>query len=47
MLRGNGDCGLIDWTFMGLSIPAQALILFTVIALIQLVILNKILNNHR
>ncbi|WP_049238015.1 disulfide bond formation protein B [Moraxella canis] len=47
VLRGNGDCGLIDWTFMGLSIPAQALILFTVIALIQLVILKKILNNHR
>lgn len=47
VLTGNGDCGMIDWTLMGLSIPAQAMILFIIVALIQMIILKKILSNNR
>ncbi len=44
VLTGNGDCSVIDWTLFGLSIPAQSLILFTVILLIQLLMLSKIIK---
>ncbi len=36
-LRGDGDCGDIQWTFLGLSIPTLTLILFAVLFLITLV----------
>ena len=28
VLRGSGDCAEVDWTFLGLSIPAWTLLLF-------------------
>lgn len=46
VLTANGDCSVIDWTFMGLSIPAQTLILFVVIFVIQLILLKKIINKQ-
>ena len=33
MLTGTGDCAEIQWSFLGLSIPAWTLILFTVFLL--------------
>jgi disulfide bond formation protein DsbB len=30
---GTGECAVIDWTFLGLSMPAWSLISFTVLAL--------------
>ena len=35
-LRGDGDCGDIQWTFLGLSIPTLTLILFGVLFLMAL-----------
>lgn len=46
VLKGSGECALIDWTFLGLSIPMQTLVLFVVILVILLVQLTKILK-HR
>ncbi|WP_345295726.1 disulfide bond formation protein B [Luteimonas vadosa] len=31
VLTGSGDCGNIDWTFLGLSMPAWSLIWFVVL----------------
>jgi disulfide bond formation protein DsbB len=28
LLRGNGSCAIIEWSFLGLSIPAWALVAF-------------------
>lgn len=33
VLTGTGDCGLVDWTFLGLSMPAWSLVWFIVLAL--------------
>lgn len=33
LLRGNGSCAVIDWSFLGLSIPAWTLVAFTGMAL--------------
>ncbi|MHC9084709.1 disulfide bond formation protein B [Luteimonas sp. RIT-PG2_3] len=33
VLTGNGDCGLVDWTFLGLSMPAWSLVWFVLLAL--------------
>ncbi|MFB6348526.1 disulfide bond formation protein B [Moraxella marmotae] len=46
VLTANGDCAMIDWTLFGLSIPAQTLILFVVIFVIQLFVLQKIRQKH-
>lgn len=46
VLKGSGECALIDWAFLGLSIPMQTLVLFVVILVILLVQLTKILK-HR
>lgn len=46
VLTAHGDCTVIDWTFAGLSIAAQTLILFVGIAIVQLIILKKILKQH-
>ncbi|UTO04297.1 disulfide bond formation protein B [Moraxella sp. FZLJ2107] len=45
VLFAKGDCTIIDWAVFGLSIPAQALILFSIILVIQVVLLNKILKD--
>ena len=41
VFRGTGDCATIDWTFLGLSIPQQALIAFIGLAIYALMILMK------
>lgn len=35
-LQGSGDCGVIQWTFLGLSIPTLTLGLFVVLFLLPL-----------
>ena len=37
VLTGTGDCGAIDWTFLGLSMPWWSLIWFALLALWVLV----------
>ncbi|GIL04176.1 disulfide bond formation protein B [Betaproteobacteria bacterium PRO7] len=33
VFRGSGDCGVVDWTFLGLTMPAWALVWFVLLAL--------------
>lgn len=46
VLKGSGECALIDWTFLGLSIPMQTLILFAVVLCLLLAQFSKIIKNH-
>lgn len=32
VLTASGDCSMVDWTFLGLSMPAWALVCFVVLA---------------
>jgi disulfide bond formation protein DsbB len=32
VFRGSGDCGAIDWSFLGLTMPAWALVWFVLLA---------------
>ena len=32
VLTASGDCSMIDWTFLGLSMPAWALLWFVALA---------------
>ncbi|MGY1459280.1 MULTISPECIES: disulfide bond formation protein B [unclassified Luteimonas] len=34
VLTGSGDCGTIDWTFLGLSMPAWSLVWFVLLAVL-------------
>lgn len=34
VLTGSGDCGTIDWTFLGLSMPAWSLLWFVLLAVL-------------
>ncbi|AWL30284.1 disulfide bond formation protein B [Acinetobacter defluvii] len=36
VLKGSGECALIDWTFLGQSLPVWSLMFFSVLALISL-----------
>ncbi|MDV3240239.1 MAG: disulfide bond formation protein B [Methylocaldum sp.] len=36
MLNGTGDCAKVDWTLLGLSMPAWVLISFFILALLSL-----------
>ena len=46
-LQGGGDCGTIQWTFLGLSIPALTLGLFVVLFLLSLVdMIDAIRKRH-
>jgi len=36
VLTGSGDCGTIDWTFLGLSMPAWSLVWFLLLAAVAL-----------
>ena len=38
VLSGSGECAVVDWTFMGMSIPVQSLIFFSLLVLINLVV---------
>lgn len=41
VFKGSGECALVDWTLMGLSIPMQTLILFSFVLVVWLVMLIK------
>jgi protein dithiol:quinone oxidoreductase len=36
VLTGSGDCGNVDWTFLGLSMPAWSLVWFVLLGLFAL-----------
>jgi disulfide bond formation protein DsbB len=36
ILRGDGNCAVIDWQFLGLSLPGWALVAFVALALLAL-----------
>lgn len=36
VLTGSGDCGVVDWTFLGLSMPAWSLVWFLLLAAVAL-----------
>lgn len=42
VFAGSGECATIDWTFMGLSIPEQSLIFFSLLLLVHILILWRI-----
>lgn len=41
IFQGGGDCTLIDWRFLGLSIPAWALVWFLIFAVTLVIALRK------
>ena len=41
VLRGTGDCALVQWTFWGLSIPGWAILWFAAMLLVNLYLLCK------
>ena len=47
VFAGSGECASIEWTFMGLSIPEQSLILFSILILVHLLILWRIVRPAR
>ncbi|WP_423813251.1 disulfide bond formation protein B [Psychrobacter sp. 219-2-C] len=47
VFAGSGECASIEWTFMGLSIPEQSLILFSVLILVHLLIFWRIVRPAR
>ncbi|HEY9540176.1 MAG TPA: disulfide bond formation protein B, partial [Luteimonas sp.] len=36
VLTGSGECATVDWTFLGLSMPAWSLLWFVLLALLVL-----------
>lgn len=44
VFTGSGECAVVDWTFMGLSIAEQALILFSVLLVVHALILLRIVR---
>ncbi|AXY58195.1 disulfide bond formation protein B [Acinetobacter chinensis] len=36
VLTGSGECALVDWTFLGQSLPVWSLVFFSVLVLISL-----------
>lgn len=44
VFAGSGECASVDWTFMGLSIPEQSLILFIILLIVHVFILRRILK---
>ena len=45
VFAGSGECASVDWTFMGLSIPEQSLILFVVLLIVHVLILMRIIKS--
>ena len=39
VLSGSGECAIVDWRFLGLSIPEQSLIFFSALLLVHILIL--------
>lgn len=44
VFAGSGECASVDWIFMGLSIPEQSLILFSLLLVVHGLILWRILR---
>ena len=44
VLAGSGECASVDWRFLGLSIPEQSLIFFSVLIMIHGLIFWRILR---
>ncbi|MGP5541865.1 disulfide bond formation protein B [Psychrobacter celer] len=44
VFAGSGECAAIDWTFMGLSIPEQSLILFSLLLVVHALVLWRIIR---
>nr|WP_317200448.1 disulfide bond formation protein B [uncultured Psychrobacter sp.] len=42
VFAGSGECATVDWIFLGLSIPEQSLIFFSVLILVHILILLRI-----
>jgi disulfide bond formation protein DsbB len=42
VLTGSGECALVEWRFLGLSIPEQSLILFVFLLLVHALLLFRI-----
>lgn len=42
VLAGSGECALVEWRFLGLSIPEQSLILFVLLLLVHALLLFRI-----
>ena len=47
VFAGSGECASVAWRFMGLSIPEQSLILFSILILMHLLILWRIVRPIR
>ncbi|WP_296189337.1 MULTISPECIES: disulfide bond formation protein B [unclassified Psychrobacter] len=47
VFAGSGECASIEWTFMGLSIPEQSLILFSILIVVHVFILWRIVRPAR
>lgn len=47
IFRGSGDCSVIDWSFLGLSIANWSFLWFTFFALVALVLLARQLGGGR
>lgn len=45
VFAGSGECAVVDWSFMGLSIPEQSLIFFSLLVIIHVLILMRILRS--
>ena len=45
VFAGAGECASVDWTLMGLSIPEQSLILFSVLLIVHVLILMRIVKS--
>jgi len=45
VFAGSGECASVDWTLMGLSIPEQSLILFSVLLIVHVLILMRIFKS--
>ena len=44
VFAGSGECASVDWTLMGLSIPEQSLILFSILLIVHVLILWRIIR---
>lgn len=44
VLSGSGECAIVDWRFLGLSIPEQSLIFFSALLLVHILILWRIIR---
>lgn len=47
VFAGSGECASVAWRFMGLSIPEQSLILFSILIVVHLLILWRIVRPAR